>query len=160
TYDWVGETLRRAGTAVHVFLARIAREGPTATFDAAAITAVLRNLGVPPGDLDSTSAQVAQALDRATNSARGRWILLRRNESDSELSISGISRGEVNDIVIDPTFVDSDGTRWIIDYKTSTHQGGKLTEFLESEKERYRPQLERYARLMSQDDSRPFRLAL
>jgi ATP-dependent helicase/nuclease subunit A len=51
--------------------------------------------------------------------------------------------------VIDRTFVTQDGTRWIVDFKTSTHEGGGLEEFLNNEVVRYRPQLERYAKLMT-----------
>jgi ATP-dependent exoDNAse (exonuclease V) beta subunit len=47
--------------------------------------------------------------------------------------------------VIDRVRVDDDGTHWIVDYKTSSHEGGSLAEFLASESERYRPQLRRYA---------------
>ena len=53
--------------------------------------------------------------------------------------------GEIVHIVIDRTFVDSGGVRWVIDYKTGTHEGGSLEEFLASERERYRGQLEKYA---------------
>ena len=60
--------------------------------------------------------------------------------------------------MIDRTFVDEAGVRWIIDYKTSDHEGGDLENFLEAEKERYQEQLERYARLMFQQDDRPIRL--
>ena len=38
--------------------------------------------------------------------------------------------------------------RWIVDYKTSSHEGAGLEEFLDRERERYAPQLERYAALM------------
>jgi hypothetical protein len=62
--------------------------------------------------------------------------------------------------VIDRTFVDEGGVRWIIDYKTSQSPGEDLENFLEAEKERYREQLERYARLMALRDNRPIRLGL
>ena len=48
-------------------------------------------------------------------------------------------------VVIDRSFVDAAGVRWIVDYKTSRHEGAGLDEFLDREQERYRPQLERYA---------------
>ena len=51
---------------------------------------------------------------------------------------------------IDRTFVDAAGVRWIVDWKTSTHQGGDAEDFLDAELERYRGQLERYARAMKQ----------
>ena len=50
--------------------------------------------------------------------------------------------------MIDRTFVDEEGVRWIIDYKTSRHEGGDIAAFFDNERERYRGQLERYARLM------------
>jgi ATP-dependent exoDNAse (exonuclease V) beta subunit len=66
----------------------------------------------------------------------------------SELALTGIEAGEVVSIVIDRTFVAADGTRWIVDYKTSVHEGAGLAEFLDSEVLRYREQLARYARLL------------
>jgi hypothetical protein len=44
---------------------------------------------------------------------------------------------------------DAEGRRWIIDYKTSSHEGGDRKDFLDREVERYRRQLERYADLLS-----------
>ena len=50
--------------------------------------------------------------------------------------------------------------RWIVDYKTGTHEGGDLEEFLDREQERYRAQLEQYAALMRSLDNRPVKLGL
>ncbi|MCW5621848.1 MAG: hypothetical protein KIS79_12130, partial [Burkholderiales bacterium] len=63
-------------------------------------------------------------------------------------------------VALDRTFVDEHGTRWIIDYKTSTHEGGELEAFLDREQLRYREQLERYARIMHALDGRQVRLGL
>jgi len=60
----------------------------------------------------------------------------------------------------DRTFVDENGVRWIVDYKTDTHEGGDLEVFLDSEQERYRKQLEQYAVLMKMLDKREIRLGL
>ena len=49
--------------------------------------------------------------------------------------------------VIDRTFVDADGTRWVVDFKTSPHEGGDLEGFLDAEVKRYAAQLQRYAHL-------------
>ena len=48
-------------------------------------------------------------------------------------------------MVLDRVRIDDDGTHWIIDYKTSSHEGGDLNGFLQAESDRYRPQLARYA---------------
>jgi ATP-dependent exoDNAse (exonuclease V) beta subunit len=49
--------------------------------------------------------------------------------------------------VIDRCFVDEAGTRWVIDYKTSRHEGAGVEAFLDAEVERYRPQLYGYVAL-------------
>ena len=80
------------------------------------------------------------------------------------MPIAGWIGGKFIEAVIDRTFIDEDGVRWIIDFKSSDPRSGDLETFLEAEKERYREQLERYARLLSQRDAsssgRPIRLGL
>ena len=61
---------------------------------------------------------------------------------------------------VDRTFVDSDGTRWIIDYKTSFHEGSGIESFLDNETERYQGQLELYRRIFLAMEDRPVRAAL
>jgi ATP-dependent exoDNAse (exonuclease V) beta subunit len=60
---------------------------------------------------------------------------------------------------LDRTFVDN-GIRWIIDYKTSSHEGGKLEEFLSNEADRYRDQLQRYRQAVAINESLPIKTAL
>ena len=66
-------------------------------------------------------------------------------EARSELRLTVRNGAFLEHLRLDRTFVD-DGKRWIVDFKTSQHEGGDLDAFLDSEVERYRPQLERYAR--------------
>jgi ATP-dependent helicase/nuclease subunit A len=61
--------------------------------------------------------------------------------------LSGIVNGVVESGVMDRTRIDDDGMHWIVDYKTSTHEGGNLEGFLAAEAERYREQLARYSAL-------------
>ncbi len=61
--------------------------------------------------------------------------------------------GDLVDVAIDRTFVEG-GVRWIVDYKTGAHEGADVAGFLDREEMRYRPQLDRYARLMRLIDSR------
>ena len=68
--------------------------------------------------------------------------------------------GGLTNVVIDRSFVDADGVRWIVDYKSGRHEGGDTEAFLDREQQRYREQLERYGRLMSAMDSRPIHLGL
>lgn len=52
------------------------------------------------------------------------------------------------------------GVRWIVDYKTGTHERGDLEAFLDRGQERYSAQLERYAKLMRMLNNRPVKLGL
>ena len=63
-------------------------------------------------------------------------------------------------MVIDRCFIDEHGTRWVIDYKTSAHEGGGLDEFLDQELERYRAQLAAYRDLAQGLGPEPVRAAL
>jgi ATP-dependent exoDNAse (exonuclease V) beta subunit len=62
--------------------------------------------------------------------------------------------------VIDRTFVDAQGTRWIVDFKTSPHEGGNREAFLDEEAKRYTAQLQRYAHLARSLGPEPVRAGL
>ncbi len=166
SFEWVGDTLRHVGTVLHAFMRRIAKEG-VEQWDAAkighcrpAIQSMLGGLGVPPLEVAQATDRVTKALGQTLRDDQGRWVLADHAEAESEYSITGLLEGKVYRADLDRTFVDEMGVRWIIDYKTSSHEGGGLENFLEEEKRRYGPQLGRYARLMAQRDDRPIRLAL
>jgi ATP-dependent exoDNAse (exonuclease V) beta subunit len=65
----------------------------------------------------------------------------------------------VTHAAVDRTFV-TEGVRWIVDFKTGTHEGTDREGFLDREQERYATQLERYAAFVRALDARPIRLAL
>jgi len=60
------------------------------------------------------------------------------------------SFGGLQRAVIDRTFI-CDGTRWIVDYKSSTpSEGQKMEDFVQHQVETYRSQLNRYASLFNE----------
>jgi len=71
-----------------------------------------------------------------------------------------VSAGRLRSVKIDRSFVDETGIRWVIDYKTSRHEGADLDGFLAQELQRYRPQLEAYLGLAAALGSQPVRAAL
>jgi ATP-dependent exoDNAse (exonuclease V) beta subunit len=153
-FSWAGETARRIGSVVHRWLQRIAEEGG-AGWDAARVVALepairlaLAAQGVGEDELQEAAARAQQALTHCVSDERGRWVLGAQAEGRSELRLTGVADGQHVNVVIDRTFIDDAGVRWIIDYKTSMHEGGDAAAFLDNERERYRGQLERYARLM------------
>jgi ATP-dependent exoDNAse (exonuclease V) beta subunit len=111
----------------------------------------LAEQGVPDALRKQACERVMQSIMNTLNDERGRWLLNMDNslrEADSELALSGVVDGKVVNCIIDRTFIDDEGIRWIIDFKTSTHEGGDREGFLQSEELRYRHQLQRYATLM------------
>ncbi len=63
-------------------------------------------------------------------------------------------------VILDRVHIDEQGVHWIIDYKTSTHEGGDLAGFLEQEQDRYRPQLEKYKGVYDKLTDAPVKTAL
>ena len=166
-FDWATETARHVGTVVHRELQRLAREGCRLPVGAAVppllerYACELAELGVPDDRRRAAALRVLDALERTVADARGRWLLeAPHRDAQSELAMTGRVGRDVVSIVIDRTFVDDTGVRWIVDYKTSAHEGAGLETFLDNERERYRPQLERYAGLMRALGGEPIRLGL
>ncbi|MCC6292293.1 MAG: UvrD-helicase domain-containing protein [Bryobacterales bacterium] len=154
TYDWVSETARHVGVAVHAWLMKIAGDG-VERWDAervmareGAIRAQLAALGVPPDELAGATERTQRALSSALSDERGRWVLTRHAEDRREFGVTVAEGGGVRAYRVDCTFVDAQGRRWVIDFKTSVHEGAGVEEFLDEEQRRYRGQLERYARVL------------
>jgi ATP-dependent exoDNAse (exonuclease V) beta subunit len=121
---------------------------------------MLLQSGLNRSEARESSVGCADILARAIEDSNGRWILGDHEDASAELPVTGIVNGVIVHAVIDRTFVENN-RRWIIDYKTGSHEGGSTVEFLEREKERYREQLERYAALLKAGgEEREIRLGL
>jgi len=81
-------------------------------------------------------------------------------EGHTELALTGVIDGQPESVVIDRIRIDENGVHWIVDYKTSTHEGGNLQGFLHQESDRYRPQLSRYAAIYAKLSGKEVRTAL
>jgi ATP-dependent exoDNAse (exonuclease V) beta subunit len=104
---------------------------------------------------DETAARaggkrVVQALANTLESTHGRWVLEAREQAASEYALATTDGERVSHHVIDRTFIE-DGVRWVVDYKSAGLDDGVAQEKLEQQAERYRPQLERYARLFEHE---------
>ena len=165
-FSWVQETARHIGTVVHAALQSFAAaaplpERPAIEAGAAFYRAQLRRYGVPESELEPATARVLAALAGTVEDARGRWILdAGHREAASELALMGLAEGRLRSIVIDRSFIDAQGVRWVIDFKTSTHEGGRLEAFIAREAQRYRAQLAVYAALARELGPEPVRAGL
>ena len=165
-YRWAGRSIKHAGTVVHRYLQVMATDGID-QWDTGKISGLrhtyreaLLALGVPESDLDKACDWVEQALANVLEDPRGQWVLAGHRDPNNEYALTGTFSGNIINVIIDRTFVDEKGIRWIVDYKTSRHESGDVDEFLDLQKERYREQLEKYAAIMSALDDRPVRLGL
>jgi len=165
-FSWVRETSRLIGTVVHGELQRLGEAGelPTRTrieSEREAYAQQLRRRGVAERDLPRATQAVVEALARTVSDERGRWLFsAEHSESHSELALTGTAAGRLTNVVIDRCFVDRDGIRWVVDFKTSPHEGGGLEAFLARELERYRAQLNTYAQLARALGPQPVRAGL
>ena len=167
-FYWVGSEARVAGTLTHRWLHKLAANGLPSDLGSDDFTALasfdtttrrwLSETGYRDEAATLVCARVREAVKASLDDERGRWIL--GGEGHAELALSGQLDGKAVSVVIDRVRVDDDGTHWIIDYKTSAHEGGNLDGFLRVEEDRYRPQLERYAELYAAWADTPVRCAL
>jgi ATP-dependent helicase/nuclease subunit A len=156
-FEWAGETAKHIGSVVHGAIQCIAEEGlekwtndfihaEQQSFDTA-----LKQLGVPQEERSDAVSRVVKALNNMITDTRGQWILSKQhNDQKNEYAVTGIVDHKITNAILDRTFVDEEGVRWIIDYKTSRHEGTDLDVFLNHEQERYQEQLEKYASLLKQ----------
>ena len=150
SFEWAGALARHVGTVLHELLEDIARFGGGNDSEAyiqsrgGLIRRRLAGLGVADADLEQGVQRVQAGLLKTFASDKGSWIIGGDHDSaDCELAVTVWHDGKASNRVIDRTFV-SDGVRWIVDYKSSTHKGSDLDDFIREEKERYRSQLEGY----------------
>jgi len=161
------ETARQIGIVAHRLLRQCAEEGLgrwTPERIAAQRTRVvsdLGGLGFTGIEAGSAADRVLTAVTSALGDARGRWLFDPRHaDAHSEYALTGIRDGVPVHVVLDRSFIDDNGIRWIVDFKLSQHQGAGRDAFLDSEQTRYRQQLETYAEVLRGLGPQPIRLGL
>lgn len=166
-FDWAGEAARLLGKVLHRLLQHIGKIGieQFKQDDFRKLQQIgrvlLKQSGIMADRFDWATAQIVTALNALWQDEKGRWILSNHHHDiHSEWALTGLQQSKLDHIVIDRSFIDAQGVRWIIDFKTGTHGGAGIDDFLTRELQRYRPQLERYAQLLQPMESRPIRLGL
>ena len=154
-FEWASEAARHIGSVVHAFLQRIADDGvekwnrERIASNAPTIERELAWRGVATDELPAATSRVIDALANTVADSRGRWVLQSHADARAEWRLTGMRNGALVNIAIDRTFVDDENVRWIIDFKTGSHEGGDVDAFLDNERIRYSAQLETYATILS-----------
>jgi ATP-dependent exoDNAse (exonuclease V) beta subunit len=165
-FVWAGHAAAHVGTVVHRYLQRIAEQGLEA-WSAQRVAELgpqfareLTLLGVETAERAGAAQRVVAALSRSLSDRHGRFLLGPHEEARSELRLTVRAGAALEHIRLDRTFV-AEGKRWIVDFKTSQHEGGGQNGFLDSEIARYAPHGSSATPLPSrQARSRPVQLAL
>jgi hypothetical protein len=92
-------------------------------------------------DPGAAAKLVVTALKNALADERGRWLLGPHPVARNEHRLRSAGRS----FRIDRYLEDAKGGKWVVDYKTSEHEGGSLEAFLDDERKRYQAQLDAYA---------------
>ncbi|MGP0564704.1 MULTISPECIES: UvrD-helicase domain-containing protein [unclassified Nitrospina] len=167
-YFWAGNEARFMGNVLHRCFKDIADQG-LAAWDAkkpesmkTAFKTALLNEGLPFDRAEAVAEKGVRALQNILADEKvGRWILSTHEDAKSEFALTYAKDSIYSNRILDRTFVDEQGVRWIIDYKTGEHEGSELDAFFEAERERYKTQLQAYAEILrARGEQRPIRLAL
>ena len=149
-FSWVGETARHVGTVVHRWLQRMA-EDELRGWDLKGVRSLenrigaeLARRGVRSSEIGSAVERSVSALEATLGDERGRWTVAAHPDARSEYRLRTWNGNEMRSYVVDRVFQAEDGARWIIDFKTSRHEGTDLSGFLDRERDRYANQMMAY----------------
>jgi ATP-dependent exoDNAse (exonuclease V) beta subunit len=182
---------RAFGNVVHAalesFAARIATGSSAATLLAELpnwlprLSALLRADGLPQPTVSRLAREALAALTSTLSDPNGLWLLSPHASAASEFALTAwpapFPEEDSRPVSIRPTSIRIDrlfqagakphipgeDTLWIVDYKTTApHSSASLDEFLTAQRSTYAPQLETYARVLTQSHPTPkeVRLAL
>lgn len=165
-FQLIAKTSQHVGTFIHLLLQQISQYGKhfwQAQSDEIKTQYIQKNLtqlGVLSSDLPFAVETVMLAIQHTLHDPRGQWILKPHKDAKNELQLTAIIENTIQTLVIDRTFVDESGIRWIIDYKTSRPHDNNLEQFVTSEKLKYIPKMLNYAEALCKIDNHPIKLGL
>lgn len=166
-YFWAGPEAAPIGNAVHAALQHVAEKGieqwdeTDTTVETGRIRRRLIAEGLSGESLANAAQRAETALRRVLTSEQGAWLLSSSHaDAHCEWELSSRHEDTISHHIIDRSFIDTDGNRWIVDYKTASHEGGDPEAFLAEEVKRHAAQLARYAHVVGMLEDRPIRLGL
>lgn len=157
---------RFIGTLMHEILNLFSREGTSFWLDQSITAQIaylkqqLIRLGLAEADMEHALTILMKGITNILSDERGQWILHHHPEAVSEYPITTQLDGETLSLIIDRTFIDESGTRWIIDYKTTIFTPTDLEAFLNDKQKKHEKQLWQYQQAIKQIDPRPIQLGL
>ena len=163
-YDWATPAATAVGIILHDWLQYHQHEVLRITVNDQLKQrwhAELLALRVEHGQIEYALGRLVSAIVNVQSYQQAHFLFKDYAEQDNEFSLSAHENGKVKPYRIDRTFIDEQGTRWIVDYKSTPHDKGDVAEFAKEQvASRHRPQLEKYGALFYALDARPIKLAV
>ncbi len=154
-FSWAGETVRIIGIAIHKMLQQIDQDNwpQWKSEDTETLLSknriVLMDNGLYGEQLEIGATNMRDAIENLKADLKADWIFSSaHHQVKREWPLTGFIDNAFSSIVIDRSFVDQHGIRWIVDFKSSRHKGGDVQAFMAREKTRYQQQLEHYANIV------------
>lgn len=154
------------GIVCHLILQQLSRFGlawwqqPSEQARTLYIENQLRQKGYAKHLLAGGTTFILNMLENVLADERGRWILAEHQDAQAEFALSAVIDNKMENVILDRTFIDEQGIRWIIDYKTTALSETDIQEFLLKEQAKYQSIMQKYHQAMRLLDQRPIRLGL
>jgi hypothetical protein len=121
----------------------------------------LSRVGLVGDDLEHCVVQGDAIVAACLTDRQFLWMFDRDNrDSISPLHLTGLHEGRLTSIAIDHSFVDRDGTRWLVDFSLEMPADADLEDFLKRERVRHRASLEKSVLLASRLGPEPVRAGI
>ena len=143
---------RQQGNIVHRVLQQLAESGVdqwhsmNATIRHNWLIRLMEREGVETNSHDATAEFIKRSINNTVNDPDGQWLLSQDHQrSVAEYALLTTIDGQIKKRVIDRSFIDNSGIRWVVDYKTSEpNDGESRQDFIDREVTQYRGQLMQY----------------
>lgn len=122
----------------------------------------LNGFSFTESEITHALAKIEESLLNTAENSNLSWIFDHEHkQSAAELALQSFANGYIRTHVIDRTFIDRQGIRWIIDYKSSEPSNKQpLESFIEEQVELYSRQLSRYKALFEGEENKGIKTAL
>ncbi len=167
SYEWASYTAQATGIVLHDWLEH--HGDNMLNFEVDGLQkqrwrAELQSMRLEPQQIQSAVKRLCVAIANMQSDPRAKWIFAEPSHRciENEYAISTVENTNVQHHRIDRTFVDKQDTRWIIDYKSTTHFESDVNAFIDQQIEErgYKQQLMRYANALSQLENNPIKIGL
>jgi len=163
-YQWATEVATAVGVVLHRWLQFAAGQAINTQVEQPLLQrwrSELSALRVPADRIDYALKRLTKAVSNLQTDTDAHFLFADYAEQQNEYTLSAFEQGVVTQYRIDRTFVDGNGVRWILDYKSTETRNQNVHAFVDEQvATRHRGQLEKYGVLMRQIDDRPIKLAV